>query len=46
MDSIIPIILIGMNRSGTKWLSNMLSNHLHVISLQNERGGDYRNQHV
>lgn len=39
MDSRIPIILIGMNRSGTKWLSNMLSNHSDIISLQNERGG-------
>ena len=39
MNSIIPIILIGMNRSGTKWLSNMLSNHIDVISLQNKRGG-------
>ena len=28
-----------MNRSGTKWLSNMLSNHSDIISLQNERGG-------
>ncbi len=33
------IILIGQNRSGTKWLSNILSNHDDIISVRYERGG-------
>lgn len=37
MNKITPIIVIGMNRSGTKWLSNILSNHPDVISVQHER---------
>ena len=38
MDEIKQIILIGMNRSGTKWLSNIFSNHPDIISIQHERG--------
>ena len=39
MNESKPIIVIGMNRSGTKWLSNMLSNHSDIVSVQNIRGG-------
>lgn len=37
MNEIKPIIIIGMNRSGTKWLSNILCNHHDVIGVQSER---------
>jgi hypothetical protein len=33
----IPILVIGMNRSGTKWLSNILCNHPDVVGVQAER---------
>jgi hypothetical protein len=39
MQNIQKIIVIGMNRSGTKWISNLISNHPDVVSLQYERGG-------
>ena len=32
-----PIIVVGMNRSGTKWVSNILCNHEDVIGVQSER---------
>lgn len=32
-----PIILVGMNRSGTKWLSNIISRHPDVIAAQSRR---------
>lgn len=32
-----PIILVGMNRSGTKWLSNLISRHPDVIAVQSVR---------
>lgn len=31
-----PIIVIGMNRSGTKWLSNILCNHTEIAGIQSE----------
>ncbi len=34
-----PIILIGMNRSGTKWVSNIICSHDEVIGVQSERAG-------
>ena len=34
-----PILVIGINRSGSKWLSNLLCNHPDVAGVQNERGG-------
>lgn len=34
-----PIILIGMNRSGTKWVSNIICSHGDVIGVQSERTG-------
>ena len=33
-----PILVVGMNRSGTKWISNILSNHPQVSSAQYQRG--------
>lgn len=30
----VPLIVIGMNRSGTKWLSNILCNHREVAGIQ------------
>ncbi|MGH8195774.1 MAG: sulfotransferase [Woeseiaceae bacterium] len=38
MQEITPIIVIGMNRTGTKWLSNTLCKHENVIGAQSERG--------
>ena len=38
-NEIIPIFVIGKNRSGTKWLSNILSNSIEIVSLQ--RKEDY-----
>lgn len=32
-----PIIVVGMNRSGTKWLSNIISRHPDVIAVQSRR---------
>lgn len=32
-----PIIVIGMNRSGTKWLSNLICSHQDVIGVQSRR---------
>lgn len=32
-----PIILIGMNRSGTKWVSNIICSHDDVIGVQSPR---------
>lgn len=37
MEKATPILVIGMNRSGTKWLSNILCNHPDVIGVQSER---------
>ena len=37
MKRIKSIIVIGMNRSGTKWLSNILCNHSDVIGIQYEK---------
>ncbi|MFX0200488.1 MAG: sulfotransferase [Candidatus Hodarchaeota archaeon] len=37
MQEIKPIIVIGMNRSGTKWLSNILCNHPDVVGVQSEK---------
>lgn len=34
-----PIILIGMNRSGTKWVSNIICSHDDVIGVQSDRTG-------
>jgi hypothetical protein len=34
-----PIILIGLNRSGTKWLSNLICRHEDVIAVQSRRTG-------
>lgn len=39
MSEIKPILVIGINRSGTKWISNILSNHSDIISVKFERGG-------
>jgi hypothetical protein len=33
------ILVVGMNRSGTKWISNILCNHPDVIGIQSARGG-------
>lgn len=35
----IPIFVIGMNRSGTKWLSNELSKHPEISCVKNEVTG-------
>lgn len=35
----IPIYVIGMNRSGTKWLSNELSRHSDISCIQNDVTG-------
>ena len=37
MQAITPIVIIGMNRSGTKWVSNILCSHEEVIGAQSER---------
>lgn len=34
-----PIFVLGRNRSGTKWLSNMLSNHSALASIQRDGAG-------
>ena len=34
-----PVIVIGMTRSGTKWLSNILCNHSEMIGVQSEQHG-------
>jgi hypothetical protein len=34
-----PILVVGMNRSGTKWLSNILCNHPDVFGVLSERHG-------
>jgi Sulfotransferase family len=31
-----PIIVVGMNRSGTKWLSNIFLNHSEICGIQSE----------
>lgn len=36
LDSPTPIFVLGMNRSGTKWLSNLLANHPEIASVQAE----------
>ena len=33
----VPIFVVGMTRSGTKWLSNLLAAHPDVAAVQNER---------
>ncbi len=34
-----PIFVIGLNRSGTKWLSNELAKHSEIACVQNEKTG-------
>ena len=34
---VTPILVVGLNRSGTKWLSNILCNHPLVAGVQSER---------
>ncbi|MCK4320989.1 sulfotransferase [candidate division WOR-3 bacterium] len=34
-----PIFVIGKNRSGTKWLSNVIANHKDVACIQHELFG-------
>jgi len=34
-----PVFVIGKNRSGTKWLSNLIANHSDVACLQREGAG-------
>jgi hypothetical protein len=34
-----PIIVVGVHRTGTKWLSNMLSRHSSIVSVQSESFG-------
>jgi len=34
-----PIFVIGLNRSGTKWLSNELSKHTEIACIRNENTG-------
>jgi hypothetical protein len=38
MESPRPIFVIGRNRSGTKWLSNIIANHESVAAVQHVRG--------
>ena len=35
--AITPVLVVGMNRSGTKWLSNLLCNHSMLAGVQSER---------
>ena len=37
MSKIKPVLVIGMDRSGTKWLSNILCNHYDIIGIQYEK---------
>lgn len=37
MSTITPIFIVGTNRSGTKWLSNILAKHPDVAAVQTER---------
>ena len=37
MTEPVPIIVVGMNRSGTKWVSNILCNHDSVIGVRSHR---------
>lgn len=37
LASVTPILVVGLNRSGTKWLSNILCNHSNVAGIQSER---------
>ncbi len=39
MNKIQPIIVVGRNRSGTKWLSNILCNHSKIVGVQSDHGG-------
>ncbi|MBA7629902.1 hypothetical protein ES703_37409 [subsurface metagenome] len=34
-----PIFVIGKNRSGTKWLSNVIANHKDIACIQHELFG-------
>ena len=34
-----PILVVGLIRSGTKWLSNILCNHESIAGIQSERAG-------
>ncbi len=34
-----PILVVGLNRSGTKWLSNLLCNHPQIFGVQTSRHG-------
>jgi len=37
--SVKPILVIGINRSGTKWLSNEIASHPSISAVQDERHG-------
>lgn len=36
-EGVKPILVVGLNRSGTKWLSNILCNHPDIAGVQSER---------
>lgn len=37
MGSPTPILVVGMNRTGTKWVSNIICSHIDVFGAQSER---------
>lgn len=39
MTQATPVFVIGMTRSGTKWLTNIICNHSEVIGVQSNRHG-------
>ncbi len=36
LSSTVPILVVGLNRSGTKWLSNILCGHADIAGIQSE----------